>query len=69
LDAAVKQTRKYGFVPQEFDAELALGMLELQNGGTASGRRRLVALENDAKAKGFLLIARKASEALKHHSG
>ena len=35
----------------------------MKSGDTAAGRLRLKALEKDATAKGFLLIARKAQAA------
>lgn len=45
--------------------QLALGEIEMKSGKAAAGRARLEALEKDATAKGFLLIARKAAAALK----
>ncbi len=47
----------------ELDAQLALGQVELKQGKKAAARERLSHLENDAAAKGFLLIAREAHEA------
>jgi len=43
-----------------FEARLVLGELELKSGKTASGASRLTALEKEATAKGFMLVARKA---------
>jgi hypothetical protein len=39
--------------------------MEVKSGRAAAGRARLQALEKDATAKGFLLIARKAAAALR----
>lgn len=55
------EAEKLGFVPYGFEARLALGEIETKSGNTAEGRARLQVLEKDAKAKGFLLIARKAA--------
>ena len=63
LEARVAQATKYGFVPYEFEARLALGEVELKSGRAAAGRARLDGLEKAATAKGFLLIARKAHTA------
>jgi DNA-binding winged helix-turn-helix (wHTH) protein/tetratricopeptide (TPR) repeat protein len=47
----------------QFEAALALGELEIESAKTSAGRARLQALEKDATARGFLLIARKAAAA------
>lgn len=65
LDATRAEARKYGFVPHGLEARLALGEIEIKSGQDAIGRAHLQALERDAKAKGFLLIARKAAAAAK----
>ena len=52
-----------GFVGPRLNAELALGEIEIAAGKTAAGRERLEALARNARAKGFLLIARKAGRA------
>lgn len=64
-DALAKATKKH-CLPFQFEARLVLGELELQAGESSAGRTRLAALEKDAAAKGFLLIARKAHAALDH---
>jgi hypothetical protein len=43
------------------EARLALGEIQIKSGRSAAVRAELKALEHDAKAKGFLLIARKAA--------
>jgi eukaryotic-like serine/threonine-protein kinase len=65
LESAVGQARKYGFVPQEFNARLALAATEWKSGEKASARTHLASLKEDATAKGFLLVARKAAAAEK----
>jgi len=45
----------------QLEARLALGQLEIAGSNPAAGRTRLAALENEAGAKGFALIARKAA--------
>jgi eukaryotic-like serine/threonine-protein kinase len=44
-----------------FEAALALGETEIESGKATAGRARLQALEKDATARGFLLIARQAA--------
>jgi hypothetical protein len=51
--------RKSGYRSYEFEARLALGEVE-QGTGSASAAARLSALERDARAQGFLLIANQA---------
>ncbi len=46
-------------------ARLALGEREMKSGNAAEGKARLTALQKDAKAKGFNLVARKAGAAAK----
>ena len=50
----------------QLEADLALGETEMKAGAKDAGRVRLLALEKDATAKGFLLIARKAHTAGSH---
>jgi eukaryotic-like serine/threonine-protein kinase len=63
LSAMLADAKKIGYVPAEFDARLALGEAETNSGKVVEGRARLAALEKDAAAKHFLLIARKAHAA------
>ena len=60
LEAALAESKKTGCLRCEFGARLALGEIEA---GSAAGNTNatLVALREDATAKGFLLIARKAA--------
>jgi serine/threonine protein kinase/tetratricopeptide (TPR) repeat protein len=63
LEAAIAEASKLGYIGYQFDARLALGQLELKSGNAAAGRARLASLENEARAKGYLLIARQAAGA------
>lgn len=63
LNANRAEALKYGFGAPELETRLALGALEIKSGSVVQGRARLAALEKDAAAKGFLLIARKAHAA------
>ena len=65
LDATLAEATKLGFVPYQYQARLALGEMEMKFGQTTAGHAHLAALEKDARAKGFLLIARKAAAAAK----
>ena len=65
LQDVLAEATKFGYVPYEFEARLALGEIEMQSGKASTGRPHLEALEKDARAKGFLLIARKATAAAK----
>jgi hypothetical protein len=66
--AAASRLRKIrgdakGFLAVEFDADLALGEVEIASGQTAQGRARLETLEREARSKGFVLIANQAASA------
>jgi serine/threonine protein kinase/tetratricopeptide (TPR) repeat protein len=57
------EANKLGFVRIELEASLALGEIQMKAKNSALGRTRLQVLEKTARAKGFELIARKASAA------
>lgn len=63
LETALAEAAKYGLGGDQLEARLGLGEIEMKSGQTAVGRARLKALAKDARAKGFLLIARKADAA------
>jgi tetratricopeptide (TPR) repeat protein len=63
LHDAVNDAAREGLTSLLFQARLALGQLEVKSGDRAAGRLRLAALQKEAAAKGFLLVARKASAA------
>src|SRR5206468_6845935 len=60
LEPILAEATKFHLVAIQFEARLALAEIEMKSGKTAAGRARLVALEKDATANGFLLVARKA---------
>jgi len=64
LEATREKCGRMGYVGLELEARLRLGRLELQSGKEGAGRARLAQLKQDAQAKNFLLVARKATEAL-----
>lgn len=66
LEAVLQESTKAGFVPCQFKARLALGETEIKLGHADAGRTLLAKLEQDATAKGFMLIARKAQTAAKN---
>ena len=65
LEAVLGEAKKTGFLGHELEADLALGEIEIQSGNTAGARKRLEALERQAAAHGFNLIAGKAAAAQK----
>jgi hypothetical protein len=54
----LEQARDHGAMEDELNLRLTLG--ELGRCDTAAGRNQLKELANDARARGFLLIARRA---------
>jgi len=69
LQAALGEGTRVGLVRNQFEARLALGEIEIEAGSSASGKARLEALEKDAQAKEFGLIARKATRAIQGQIG
>lgn len=65
LQPCLEKSQKSGFGRLEFEARLALGEAEVKGGNGTVGRAELRALEREAKAKGFGLIAQKAASAVK----
>jgi tetratricopeptide (TPR) repeat protein len=63
LARVIADARKLGLVRVELEARLAAAEIEMQSGGGA-GRKNLDALAKDASAKGYVLIAKKATEAI-----
>ncbi len=64
LSVLVSRATKIACVPCQFEARLALGQMEMKSGQTAAGRAHLQALEREAQAQDFALIAREAAEAV-----
>jgi eukaryotic-like serine/threonine-protein kinase len=65
LESALAEVQAVGLVPEVLETRLALGELEVASGKTEEGRTRLAALAQEAAAKGFVLIARKATSSSK----
>jgi len=63
LAAVIAGSQELGYRLMELDARLALAELEMKAGQTAEGRAHLTAIEADARAKGYNLVARKAGSA------
>jgi DNA-binding winged helix-turn-helix (wHTH) protein/TolB-like protein len=63
LATIITKSRELGYMGIELDARLALAEIEMRSGQTTTGRAHLTAIEADAKAKGYSLIARKAATA------
>jgi eukaryotic-like serine/threonine-protein kinase len=59
LESMRNSARKFGYRPYEYQARLALAEIELW-AGSASAPAQLAALERDARAQGFLLVANQA---------
>lgn len=60
LRAVEREAKKAGFAQVAFEARLALGEVQTRSGRTVAGQQTLHTLAQDAKARGFELIARKA---------
>ena len=65
LEAMLSEATRASFVPYVFEGRLAVGEIEIKSGRAADGRTGLAALEIDAIAKGFVLVARKAATVAK----
>jgi eukaryotic-like serine/threonine-protein kinase len=63
LAAIITKSRELGYQGIELDARLALAEIEMKAGQITAGRTHLAAIEEDAKATGYNLIARKAAVA------
>jgi DNA-binding winged helix-turn-helix (wHTH) protein/tetratricopeptide (TPR) repeat protein len=61
LTAVIAKSREIGYRILELDARLAQAEIEMKMGQTAEGRAHLTAIEADAKAIAYLLVARKAA--------
>jgi len=66
LKASLDEAVSKGLFGLQLEARLVLGEVEMSGTNPAVGRSRLVALEKDADAKGFALIAHKARAAIKN---
>lgn len=64
LESVVGESRRYGYANIEFESRLTLGELELHSSKSGAGPARLHQLQTDARNRGFVLVARKATAAL-----
>ena len=60
LKTTLAKATNTGMLGLQFEARLALGEIEMKSGDRAAGQARLEALEREAAARGYGLIARKA---------
>jgi DNA-binding winged helix-turn-helix (wHTH) protein/tetratricopeptide (TPR) repeat protein len=63
LEQTIQEARAHGFLGVELEARLTLAELAKKTGHSAASREQLSSLQKAAQAKGFGLIARKASNA------
>ena len=63
LATIIAKSRELGYLGIELDARLATAEIEMKAGQMTGGRAHLAAIEADAKAKGYNLLARKAATA------
>jgi serine/threonine protein kinase/tetratricopeptide (TPR) repeat protein/TolB-like protein len=68
LQGVTQEAGNFGFGRLQLEARIDLGAAEMKLGNPAVGWAQLASLERDAKAKGFLLVARKAAAARKQRS-
>jgi DNA-binding winged helix-turn-helix (wHTH) protein/tetratricopeptide (TPR) repeat protein len=61
LARIIAETKKSGFYGYQLEARLALAGVELQCGKAANARAHLKPLEQEARERGFLLVANKAA--------
>jgi serine/threonine protein kinase/tetratricopeptide (TPR) repeat protein len=68
LEAVRERADQLGYVGLSVEARLRLGEVEIESGMARAGRAHLEQLVKDARAKGFVLIAREAGVAKKLQS-
>jgi tetratricopeptide (TPR) repeat protein len=68
LEIVRTEASHYGYAAFELEARLHIGEIEVRSGKASAGRAHLGQLRNDARNKGFLLVARKASLAMNDQS-
>jgi len=61
LETNLRKAIKMGFLAFQLETRLALAEIEMKSGQPQAGRAHLAAVAADAKAKGYNLVARKAS--------
>jgi tetratricopeptide (TPR) repeat protein len=63
LEGVIRESEKSELYARKLEATLIIAQTEIRSGNLAIGQARLRALQKEAEAKGFLLIARRASAA------
>jgi tetratricopeptide (TPR) repeat protein len=63
LQTLLSEAEHYGYVPYVLETRVTLGGIEMKTGSRTAARTLIEAVEKDATAKGYLLIARKAAKA------
>jgi len=63
LQQILREARAHSFAGMELEALLTSAELEKRSGHAALAREQLASLENAARGKGFVLVARKAAAA------
>ena len=58
------EAKKFGYLAYELESLLITAEIEISSGKTAAGKARLQALQQQASAKGFNLLAQKALKLL-----
>jgi serine/threonine protein kinase/tetratricopeptide (TPR) repeat protein len=64
LETVLSESTRHGYLAFEYEARFDIGRIELQTGNRVAGRKRLQQLQEDARSKNYLLVARKARTAL-----
>jgi tetratricopeptide (TPR) repeat protein len=64
LRSTIAISKRMGHFTRQLNGRFALAKIEIQSGQTVAGRATLDVLGRDARAKGFVLIARQAADAL-----
>jgi tetratricopeptide (TPR) repeat protein len=64
LRSALADSSRLGYLGHELEARMALAEIDMKSGNTVLGRARLIALDKDARASGFQLIAWKAQQSI-----
>jgi len=65
LERIRREAIHWGIVGTELEAWLAIGEIEMKSNHTTTGRAQLISLGKEARGKGFLLVAEKATAAAK----
>jgi tetratricopeptide (TPR) repeat protein len=63
IQSVLTDATKQNLTGIQLEARLGMGEVEMKSGDRSTGRAHLAALQKDATAKGFLLIAREAAAA------